>query len=465
VSAGPPLQPFEAARGRLQAVPWQSLAGLAPSLCDALVQVLAHGPGALPAERAVDRFLRGHRTLTGEQRRACVEALFGVSLWRRRLLWMLGRDQEARRCGEATAAPLAPAPLLFALLRLAGLPGEPALALVAPAGLTPTTPLRLEAPDDFGDRWSLPEWLASRLTSALGASAEAFAAAIALPGPIFLRANRSKTDRTALAAALRAEGVETAPCTYAPDGVRVTTPRPNLFALRAPREGLCEVQDEGSQLLAALVEAQPGETVLDLCAGAGGKSLPLASAVGPAGRVVACDPDLSRLERLHERAARAGVRVETAGALPPPGLLADRVLADVPCSEVGALRRGPDARWRLDPAQVAAMPALQREILARAAGHVRPGGLLVYATCTVLPEENERVAEWFQERRPEFLPVAPATAESAVWLDPSLVRGGSFAVRPDLHGTDGFFAALWRRVWSAPNCRSLDALPRPCDPC
>jgi 16S rRNA (cytosine967-C5)-methyltransferase len=134
-----------------------------------------------------------------------------------------------------------------------------------------------------------------------------------------------------------------------------------------------------------------------------------------------------------------------AGALPPPGLLADRVLADVPCSEVGALRRGPDARWRLDPAQVEALLALQREILARAASHVRPGGLLVLATCTVLPEENERIAEWFGAANPGYHAICPGMAGNRRWLDPALVRSGYFEARPDLHGTDGFFAALWRR--------------------
>jgi 16S rRNA (cytosine967-C5)-methyltransferase len=431
---------------RLHAVPWQALTGLAPALCTALAPVLLHGPAAQPAERAVDRFLRAHRALTSDQRRAAVEAIFGVSLWRRRLLWMLGRTDEATRCGTAGAPALDPAPLLYTLVSgLGGMSPSEAQRLLATPGVSFTDSLRSGEPEALGDRWSLPEWLAARLTVALGGASEAFAASLSQPGPIFLRANRSKTDRTALAAALRAEGVQTEPCSFAPDGLRITSPRPNLLALRAHKEALFEVQDEGSQLLAALVEARPGETVLDLCAGAGGKSLPLASAVGAAGRVIACDPDLPRLERLLKRAARAGVRVEVAGALPPVGLLADRVLADVPCSEVGALRRGPDARWRLDPAQVEALPALQLEILARAAAHVRPGGLLVYATCTVLPEENEQVAAHFERAHPGYEPILPGMAEGLQWLDPALVQGGRFVARPDLHGTDGFFAALWRR--------------------
>ena len=432
---------------RLRAVPWLGLAGLGPDLCTALAPILVHGPAAWPAERAVDRFLRAHRALSSDQRCAAVEALFGVSLWRRRLLWALGRSGEAARCGEPLAPLLDPAALLFALLHgLGGLPAAEARALLAPASVSFTDSWCDVEPESLGDRWSLPSWLAARLGAALGAAAEPFAAALALPGPIFLRANRGKTDRAALAAALLAEGVHSEPCRYAPDGLRITSPRPNLLALRAHQEALFEVQDEGSQLLAALVEAQPGETVLDLCAGAGGKSLPLASAVGAAGRVLACDPDRSRLERLQRRAARAGVRVEVSGAHPPAGLLADRVLADVPCSEVGALRRGPDARWRLDPAQVAILPALQQELLARAAAHLRPGGLLVYATCTVLPEENERVAEWFERNHPGYEPILPGMAEGRRWLDPALLQGERFVARPELHGTDGFFAALWRRT-------------------
>ncbi len=252
--------------------------------------------------------------------------------------------------------------------------------------------------------------------------------ALSLPGPVFLRVNRSRASRDALASRLLAEGIETRPTRLAPDGLEVLSPRPHLLALPAFREGLLEVQDEGSQLLGEALGALPGETVLDLCAGAGGKTLQLAAAVGPGGRVHACDPDEARLDRLRTRAARAGAAVTIHGPGPPPDLLAGRVLVDAPCSELGALRRGPDLRFRIDPASFTALPALQLGILERAAAHVRPGGRLVYATCTLRREENEGVALAFEERRADF------------------TRSGSFLrLWPHRHGTDGFFAAAWTR--------------------
>jgi 16S rRNA (cytosine967-C5)-methyltransferase len=185
------------------------------------------------------------------------------------------------------------------------------------------------------------------------------------------------------------------------------------------------------------VQARPGETVLDLCAGAGGKTLQLAAAVGPEGTVHAWDPDASRLARLRTRVARAGARVTVHADGPPDGLLADRVLVDAPCSELGVLRRGPDRRFLLDPATFAPLPALQLAILEQAAGHVRPGGRLVHATCTLRREENEEVARAFGSRRPDFTPGDAL---------PGLTDGEGFLrLLPHRNGTDGFFAAAWTR--------------------
>ena len=427
---------------RLREVPWEALAGLGPALAAALGPVLSGGPSARPAERALDRFLRAHRGLSAPQRQACVEALFGVALWRRRLLCHAGLRAAAAECGAAGAPAPDPALLLCALLRdLGGVAEERAIALSGSA----LAPGRGQ-PIGWGERLSFPRWLEQRLARDLGAGAEAFAAAVSVPGPIFLRPNPLRGDPAALAAELLRDGVQTTPCRFAPGGLRVVTPRPNLLVLQAFRAGRFEVQDEGSQLLGALVEAQPGETVLDACAGAGGKSLQLAAAVGDGGRVVCADPDGAKLERLRQRAERAGARsVELAGPAAGAGLRADRVLVDAPCSEVGALRRGPDARWRIDPDALAALPALQGELLAKAASHVRPGGRLVYATCTVLRSENEEVAEAFGRQHPEFARREPGAGR----LDPSLVRGGCFAALPHLHGTDGFFAAVWERASTA----------------
>lgn len=345
-----------------------------------------------------------------------------MGLWRRRLRFHAGEG----------APPLL---LLASLLRdLCGRPDAELLCALPPGALPPPLP----PPPDLATRWSLPDWLAATLVQEAGDDAPLLAEAICLPGPIFLRVNRSRVSREELVARLAAEGVLARATRLAPDGLVVLSPRPNLLALAAFREGLLEVQDEGSQLLGEAVGARPGEVVLDLCAGAGGKTLQLAAAVGPGGAVHACDPDGARLVRLRERAARAGAVVHVHGSEPPAGLLADRVLVDAPCSELGALRRGPDLRFRLDPAGFATLPALQLRILERAAGHVRPGGRLVYATCTLRREEDEEVARAFGARRADF------TSSDAL---PGLSGGEGFLrLWPHRHGTDGFFAAAWERV-------------------
>lgn len=416
------IDPRRLAPDRLRAVPWPALRPLAPALDAPLAEVLA---GAV-ADRVLGRLLRAHPALPAEGRAAAAEAVLGVALWRRRLRAQLGRDDAPPRL------------LLASLLRdLAGRDDAEALAGLAPGALPPPRP----PPADLASRWSLPDWLARELGRAAGEGAEALAAALSVPGPVALRANPLRTSRDALAARLAVEGVATRPGVLAPACLVVTSPRPNVYGLPAHRAGLFEVQDEGSQLLGALTGARPGDRVLDACAGAGGKTLLLAGEVGDAGRVHAADPDAEKLGRLALRAARAGAAriVVVHGAEAPDGLVVDRALVDAPCSELGALRRGPDLRWRLDPAGFEPLPARQLAILSRAARHVRPGGTLVYATCTFRREENEDVALAFEAAHPGFLRARPAAAPAAVTAD------GFHRTWPHLHGTDAFFAAVWTR--------------------
>lgn len=415
---------------RLRRVGWDALGGLAPELDVPLAAVLRGDA----ADAVLARFLRGRPALAAPARTAVAEAILGVGLWRRRLREQLGREDAPARL------------LLAALLRdLGGRPDAAALAGLGPldglgANGSEALPPARPPPDDLGARFSFPEWLADELRRAAGPEAEALADALDLPGPVFLRANLLRTTRDGLAARLAAEGVATRPGALAAACLAVTSPRPNLYGLAAAREGLLEVQDEGSQLLGEALAARPGEELLDACAGAGGKTLLLAGAVGPGGRVHAVDPDAERLSRLRTRAARAGAAgiVAVHGAAAPPGLVVDRILVDAPCSELGALRRGPDLRWRLDPAAFPALPALQRAIVAGALRHLRPGGTLVYATCTFRREEDEEVARAIEAEHPALTRIAPAAPREVVTED------GFLRTWPHRHGTDAFFAAAWR---------------------
>lgn len=412
-----------ASERRVAEVPWEALRGLAPALDAPLAEVL----GGDPAERALDRTLRRHGTLDAAGRAAVAEAIFGVGLWRRRLRAALGDP----------AAP--PRLLLAALVRdLGGRPDAAALVGLPPGALPPARP----APAALADRYSLPDWLAGELARAAGDEAATLADALCLPGPVCLRANLLRTMPAALADGLLAAGVRTRPGRLAPACLVVEGPRPNVYGLAAWRAGLLEVQDEASQLAGAAVGARPGEAVLDACAGAGGKALLLAADVGAGGRVHAADPDGGRLARLRTRAAAAGAAeiVAVHGAAAPPALVVDRALVDAPCSELGVLRRGPDLRWRLDPAAFAGLPALQLAILSRTARHVRPGGRLVHATCTFRREEDEEVALAFEAAHPAFRRLTPEVDPSALTPD------GFVRTWPHRHGTDAFFVAAWVRA-------------------
>jgi len=414
---------------RLRTVPWEALAGLDAATPLGLVL------SGQAAERVIDRTLRAQPQLTAAQRTALVEAIFGVSLWRRRIAAQLGAAQLGAAHPGAAQLDSAhldqgypPELLLFGLLRdLAGLDEVEAARLAGARGGGP-----LPEPTSLAERFSFPDWIAQVLEHGRAPEeAQALAAALCAPGPIFLRANTLRISRDSLARLLRAQGISTVPCAFASAGLRVTSRRPNLLAQAA---GLFEVQDEGSQLLGELLEARPGETLLDLCAGAGGKTLQLAALLEDRGRIVACDPDLERLARLERRARKAGATCIEVGEARP----CQRVLVDAPCSELGILRRGPDARWRRDLAQVAHFPALQRALLETALANVLPGGLLVYATCTLRDEENRGVALPFEREHPRLVRLAPRADRSL------LAQDGFFESFPHRHGTDGFFAAVWQ---------------------
>ena len=417
----PSLQALErAARDRLAHLDWSELHEVRRQVVEALGPVL-HGADAA---RQLTVLLRSHPGWDAHHRALASEALFGVALWRRRL--------------AHHAESEAPAALLAALLRdLAHLPRKDVHAWTGTELPDPRPP-----PEDWPTRFSWPEALVPELERALGPEAPLFAAACNLPGPVTVRANRLRLDRDALAERLRAEGVPSHDAQYAPDALHLDG-RPNVLGLRAHQEGLFEVQDEGSQLVGALVQAQPGQHLLDLCAGAGGKTLHLAAGLKDSGRVDAYDTDGEALERLRHRAERAGASATVRVLHAVPADAYDAVLVDAPCSALGSLRRGPDVRWRLDVASFARWPPIQRALLDTAAGHVRPGGRLVYATCTVRPEENEEVVRAFLEERPEFHQVeAPVV--------PELRHGLALVTLPHRHGADGFYGTAFEREATGP---------------
>jgi 16S rRNA (cytosine967-C5)-methyltransferase len=297
----------------------------------------------------------------------------------------------------------------------------------------------------FAIQYSLPDWLADTVSA--HPDAAALAAALLEPAPLDLRVNAARAEREAVIAMLAEDGIVATALSIAPHALRVEG-KPSLETSRAFIEGLVEVQDAGSQLLAMLVGARRGQTVVDFCAGAGGKTLALAAAMRSTGQVFACDISAARLQRLRPRLHRAGatnvqpmaIDSEQDRKLERLAGRADAVLVDAPCSGTGTLRRNPDLKWRGDAQMVARLIAQQRDILAAAARLVKPGGVLVYATCSLLEAENETQALNFESTHPEF------EREPVGEILPGLGGPEGFLrLYPHRDGVDAFFAARWRR--------------------
>lgn len=306
-------------------------------------------------------------------------------------------------------------------------------------------------------RHNLPDWLAEALRAQVGADFDALAASLLGAAPLDLRVNLLKTKREAALAALRDAGLKAEATPHSPLGIRLQG-KPPLAKVPVFANGDVEVQDEGSQLLALLLDAKRGEMVVDFCAGAGGKTLAIGAAMRNSGRLYAFDTSGHRLDGLKPRLARSGlsnvhpvaIAHERDERIKRLAGKIDRVLVDAPCSGLGTLRRSPDLKWRQTPQSVAAQASLQQAILASAARLLKPGGRLVYATCSLLRDENEAVAEAFGTAHPDFEPenAAALLAAAKVPAAESLCapEGGRFLrLWPHRHGTDGFFAAVWRK--------------------
>ncbi len=331
---------------------------------------------------------------------------------------------------------------------------------LAPLSETEKAGLARALPPDTPDHVAgdFPNWLASSLARAFGRAAAQEGAALATRAPVDLRTNALKAEREQVLKALAKYGaLEGA---FAPLAVRIPPPQgpgrtPNVESETAHGRGWFEVQDEGSQIAAALAGAGPRQQVLDLCAGAGGKTLALAATMQNTGQIFAYDSDKHQLRPIFERLKRAGVRnaqVLDAGdeaALAELGPRFDIVFVDAPCTGSGVWRRRPDAKWRVKPANLAARIAEQRRVLATARDLVRPSGRLVYVTCSVLPEENGDQASWFLDQAPEFAPVAYTDRwrETLPAPPPASADGSqtTLLLTPARHHTDGFFIATFER--------------------
>lgn len=304
-------------------------------------------------------------------------------------------------------------------------------------------------------RHNLPGWIAEPLRAQLGEEFDAWVASIDVPAPLDLRVNDAKASRDEVLGLLRAEGIEAEAAPYSPVGIRVAG-KPALQKLDLFTSGRVEVQDEGSQLLALLVGAKRGEMVVDFCAGAGGKTLALGAQMRGTGRLYAFDTSGHRLAAMKPRLARSGLanvhpaqiaheRDERVKRL--AGKI-DRVLVDAPCTGIGTLRRHPDLKWRQSPATLAELAPLQRAILDAAARLLKPGGRLVYATCSPLVAEDEAVSEAFDAAHAstfERLPASELLAKAHVAHAEALCHGADLRLWSHRHGTDGFFASAWHR--------------------
>jgi 16S rRNA (cytosine967-C5)-methyltransferase len=479
----------------------------------AAIELLAEIEGASkrPADAVANDFFRARRFIGAGDRRAVSERAWGVLRARRRLGWWLSDgvdygtppDHTPQRTTLHGPTPQSPTPrtLVAASLMFEGWapPGvaeafsggkfaAAPLSAVEQASLAPLAGHTLDHPAmPDAVRLEVPDWVLPRLAARFGRALGAELGALLDPATLDLRANLLKASREEVRTALAAEGFEATPTPFSPWGLRLPGRRP-VTAGPAFQSGLVEIQDEGSQLVALLTDARPGMRVADLCAGAGGKTLALAVTMGNRGHIAACDVSAPRLDAAVRRFRRAGAHNIERHLLGPGDRWLkrhaggfDRVLVDAPCTGIGTWRRNPDARARLTETDLAELVIRQAELLDDAAALVRKGGRLVYATCSLFPEENEAQVQSFLGRHAAFalVPLArawpkgaphgaspsagsPSAGSSSVGppeVGPPEVgsasvgassagppcTGETLTLTPRQHGTDGFFAAVLER--------------------
>lgn len=400
-----------------------------------------------PADACVSHFFREHRSAGPRDRAVLAETTYAVL--RRKILF-----ESLAKTGTGGLHRR------LAILGFAGSPSQLDAALSeAERTWLNTCHSALRGADPALEprhRHNLPAWLAERLQQQLQNEHHfnELANSLLQSAPLDLRVNTLLTKREAAQAALKDAGISATPTPHSPWGLRIEG-KPAIQKLDLFQSGHIEVQDEGSQLLALLLDAHRGEMVADFCAGAGGKTLAIGAQMRNTGRLYAFDVSAQRLAALKPRLARSGLSNVWPAAIAHErderikrlAAKMDRVLVDAPCSGLGTLRRNPDLKWRQSPTSVAELTTRQTSILAAAATLVKSGGRLVYATCSLLNEENADIAEQFAQSHPEFekLDAAQLLAKHKIPAAQDLCENGYLKLHTHRHGTDGFFAAVWRK--------------------
>lgn len=400
-----------------------------------------------PADAIVSRFFRDHRGFGPRERATMAETVYTV----------LRKKQMFDHFAPSGSGPKE---RRLAILGFYG-PGDFLRSALSEQEIAWLDQCEKIKPEDLMERHrhNLPEWLVQPLKDQLGDEFWPLVESFNKGAGLDLRVNDFKAKRADVQKELAALGIKALPTPFSPWGLRIAG-KPALNKMEAFKRGDFEVQDEGSQLLAMLLDAKRGEMVVDFCAGAGGKTLAIGAAMRSTGRLYAFDTSAGRLDAFKSRLARSGLSNVHPAAIAHErddrvkrlsGKI-DRVLVDAPCTGMGTLRRNPDLKWRQTQTAVDEMTVKQTAILQSAARLVKPGGRLVYATCSVLPQENEAIAQAFSDLNKDFEPleVGDVLAGLKVEAGAGLCSGGDSGLRylrlwPHRHQTDGFFAAVWQR--------------------
>ena len=410
-----------------------------------------------PAAQALKDWGTSHRFAGSGDRAAIAGLVWDVLRRRASSAWVMDDDTpRSRVLGMLKVERAMNADAIAALCDGGRFAPQP-LTEAERAALTSRSPESAPAPI-AGD---YPEWLDPYLAKTFGEARALEAAAMASRAPLDLRVNTLKARREKVLGSLKHLGAQETP--WSPTGLRIALGADarniGIHAEEDFIKGLVEVQDEGSQLAALFSAAKPGEQVIDLCAGAGGKTLALAAMMQGKGRLIATDHDKRQLAPIHERLSRAGVhnaevRTPKGEAEPLSDIkaTADLVLIDAPCSGTGTWRRNPDAKWRMRPGALEIRIKDQIEVLDRAAGMVKPGGRIAYITCSVLPEENSDQVRGFLARHPEFVVQPPEQTASVLWdkaeafTEAALALPEGWLMTPRRTGTDGFFVSVLKKT-------------------